>query len=87
MQPRGRGRLIPPSGAPAASRRRRPCSVVQASIWEQNASLTDDQQAAVDMVAAICGQRPLPSKVRCGGRAGPRPGSCLGGRLCLMAGR
>eukprot|EP00887_Chlorella_sp_A99_P004229 scaffold15.g4229.t1 len=42
---------------------------VEASIWEQHASLTDAQQQAVDLLAALCDQRPLPSKVLEEGRS------------------
>lgn len=46
---------------------------MQASVWEQNASLSDEQLAAVEVVASVCGARPLPARLRGGGGAQPSP--------------
>jgi hypothetical protein len=37
---------------------------VQASIWENAAALSDDQQQALDAISAACSVRPPPPQVR-----------------------
>jgi hypothetical protein len=38
-------------------------ALLQASIWDQSAVLTDQQQHAIDVISAGCGQRPMPKQV------------------------
>lgn len=32
-------------------------------MWEHSAALSDQQQAALDVISALCGQRPLPKQL------------------------
>lgn len=38
--------------------------VLQALQWEQLAVLSDEQQAAVDLISQHCSERPVPAHVR-----------------------
>lgn len=39
----------------------------QASVWEHSAVLSDRQQQAVDIIGAVCSQRPMPAQLAAGG--------------------
>ncbi len=59
--------------AAGARRLNRRCRHPQASVWEHSAVLSNQQQAALDVISASCGQRPMPTQLAAGRPSGATP--------------